>query len=97
MRIVHLTNSIDPVSGGPANVLARLAPVQVSRGHAVTVITADTPETVRDITATLAASGVTVHAGGPKSGPIDRCPGAIDHLRSVISSGVDLIHGVGLL
>ena len=96
MRIVHLTNSIDPVSGGPANVLARLAPVQVSRGHVVTIITSDQAETVRDISEVLAKSGVTVHAGGPRSGPIDRCPAGVEKLRTVISDGVDLMHGHGL-
>ncbi|MFU8828199.1 MAG: glycosyltransferase [Phycisphaerales bacterium] len=96
MRIVHLTNSIDPVSGGPANVLARLAPVQVQRGHEVTIITADAPESVRDIVETLRIQGVAVEAKGPGSGPISRAPGAIRSLNLAIERGVDLMHGHGL-
>lgn len=96
MRIVHLTNSIDPVSGGPANVLARLAPVQVRRGHDVTVITADADSAVHDITAHLREAGVRVEAKGPGSGPLSRAPAAIAELHQTIDKGVDLMHGHGL-
>lgn len=97
MRIVHLTNSIDPVSGGPANVLARLAPVQVSRGHEVCVITADDPDRVVDVVASLDASGVKVLPRGPGSGPISRAPEALNALREAIDSGsCELMHGHGL-
>jgi len=96
MRIVHLTNSIDPISGGPANVLARLAPVQAQRGHEVTVITADDPDRVGEVTAQLGRAGVSVRAGGPGSGPLWRAPGAIPELEAAIGRGVDLMHGHGL-
>ncbi|XOV76902.1 MAG: hypothetical protein ACFHWZ_08840 [Phycisphaerales bacterium] len=69
MRIVHLINSIDPVSGGPANVLARLAPVQVNRGHEVTIISADGPAGVTEIDERLTGAGVRVEPKGPGSGP----------------------------
>jgi len=97
MRIVHLTNSIDPVSGGPANVLARLAPVQVRQGHEVRIITADHPDRVSDVVASLDASGVHVLPRGPGSGPISRAPGAIQTLRESIDGGFcELMHGHGL-
>jgi hypothetical protein len=54
MRIVHVCTSIDPLTGGPANVLARLAPVQQRVcGHEVSIVTADAPETVRDVASAL--------------------------------------------
>lgn len=96
MRIVHLTNSIDPVSGGPANVLARLCPVQVQRGHEVTIITSDDPSSVDDVRSRLGEAGVAVHADGPGRGPIARSPNAIARLEATVSAGVDLMHGHGL-
>lgn len=96
MRIVHLTNSIDPVSGGPANVLARLAPVQVKRGHEVVIVTADDPARVSDIISHLEATGVSVLARGPGRGPLWRAPEAVAALSSEIDRGVDLMHGHGL-
>jgi glycosyltransferase involved in cell wall biosynthesis len=96
MRIVHLINSIDPVSGGPANVLARLAPVQVRRRHDVTIITADAPARVAEIAGRLAESGVRVEAKGPGSGPFVKAPAAIETLKREIASGVDVVHGHGL-
>lgn len=96
MRIVHLTNSIDPVSGGPANVLARLAPVQVQRGHEVVIITADDPETVPDVTELLSAAGVRVISKGPGKGPICRAPDAIGSLASELDRGTEVMHGHGL-
>ena len=49
MRILHLCSSVDPATGGPANVLARLTPEQVKRGHEVTIVTMDMPDRVADV------------------------------------------------
>ena len=95
MRIVHLINSIDPVSGGPANVLARLAPVQVSRGHEVAIIAADDPGRVEEVADRLASAGVEVEAAGPGSGPFNKAEGAIAALSRRFD-GIDLVHGHGL-
>lgn len=96
MRIVHLINSIDPVSGGPANVLARLAPVQVNRGHEVTIISADGPAGVTEIDERLTGAGVRVEPKGPGSGPFAKAPRAVEELKRAIGSGVDVVHGHGL-
>ena len=97
MRIVHLINSIDPVSGGPANVLARLAPVQVRRGHEVAIIAADDPRRVDDVTKRLASAGVEVEAAGPGSGPFNKAEGAIAALSHRFDGGgVALVHSHGL-
>lgn len=43
LRILHVTASIAPASGGPATVVARLAAAQAARGHQVTIVSALMP------------------------------------------------------
>lgn len=96
MRILHLCTSIDPSTGGPANVLARLAPAQAALGHSVSIITADSPDTVADLTASLASSSVILMAGGPASGPFARGTHTAALVRSAFDAGVDIVHIHGL-
>ena len=58
MKILHLCTSVDPATGGPANVLARLTPAQVERGHEVRIVTMDAPDRVADVRASLESAGV---------------------------------------
>ena len=43
LRIVHVLASINPDTGGPATVVARLAAAQAARGHRVTIISSLNP------------------------------------------------------
>lgn len=96
MRILHLCTSIDPSTGGPANVLARLAPAQAALGHSVSIITADSPPPISDLAASLASSGVTLSSGGPASGPFAKGPHTDSLMRSAFDAGVDIVHIHGL-
>jgi len=57
-RIAHVTPSVDPTAGGPANVIVRLAAAQAALGHEVTVVSKLAPSR-RDIF--QAASGNIPH------------------------------------
>ncbi|GAB4516146.1 MAG: glycosyltransferase [Phycisphaerales bacterium] len=71
MKILHLCTSVDPSTGGPANVLARLTPAQVARGHEVRIVTMDTPDRVSDVRPALEGAGVRLmHPQRPATGPL---------------------------
>jgi glycosyltransferase involved in cell wall biosynthesis len=44
LRIIHVLASINPDTGGPATVVARLAAAQAARGHRVTIISSLNPD-----------------------------------------------------
>ena len=97
MRILHLCSSVDPATGGPANVLARLTPEQVKRGHEVTIVTMDMPDRVADVRAKLEGAGVRlVHPTSPV--PLTKIAGGVRTLMAEgMSKGapdVGHIHGV---
>lgn len=96
MRILHLCSSIDPATGGPANVLDRLSRLQAASGHQVTVITADAPGHLGDLLARLKSAGVEAHLRGPHQGPLAKGAGVLDAVRGALARGVDIghIHGV---
>lgn len=98
MRILHACTSIDPATGGPANVLARLALMQRQRGHEVAVVTADPPDSpdVLAVVENLRAAGVTVFVGGPPRGPFAKGARVKACLAEAIGAGVDLVHVHGL-
>lgn len=65
MKILHLCSSVDPATGGPANVLARLTPEQARRGHEVRIVTMDSPDRVEGVKPRLEEAGVRlVHPAG---------------------------------
>ncbi len=43
MRIIHVVNSMDPATGGPPSVVARLAAAQAGAGHSVTIFCRESP------------------------------------------------------
>jgi len=97
MRIVHLCTSIDPATGGPANVLARLARVQAgARGHAVHVVTADDPRAIQAIAAPLREVGVRIDAGGPPRTPLAWGRGTAGLVDAALDAGPDVVHAHGL-
>lgn len=96
MRILHLCTSIDPTTGGPANVLARLAPAQVARNHLVSIVTADPLSSVADVAGSLTRAGVSLHVGGPASGPFSKGPQVDALIRAALDRGEDLVHIHGL-
>ncbi|MEM1423522.1 MAG: glycosyltransferase [Planctomycetota bacterium] len=83
MRVLHLISSVDPVYGGPSNVLARLAPEQVRSGHEVCVATVDTPDRLVDVKPVLEPAGVRmVHPSESVAGPF-----ASDKTGGLFASG----------
>lgn len=96
MRVLHVCSSIDPVSGGPANVLARLAPIQREQGHHVDIVVADAPEAVKEVVESLADAGVAVHAGGSMSGPFAKGPNVERLLRKAFDRKPDVVHIHGI-
>lgn len=96
MRILHVLTSIDPSTGGPANVLARLARVQSGRGHSVCVLTADDPASVQPVTSELRAAGVEHRACGPMRGPFAAGRATRREIEGMLGAGVDVVHIHGL-
>ncbi|MFG0329522.1 MAG: glycosyltransferase [Phycisphaerales bacterium] len=96
MRILHLLTSLDPTTGGPANVLARLAPVQAERGHDIEIVTADDPESLRDTATRLQDQNIRVTLGGPMSGPFAKGPRTRSAITESLARGRDLVHLHGL-
>ncbi len=92
-HVLHLTSALALAAGsGPADALARLSRAQAQGGTRVTIVTADPPETVADLHASLGAAGVTVHAAGPPSGPLRKGANVDETLARVLDDGVDLVH-----
>lgn len=96
MRILHLCTSIDPQTGGPANVLAGLAPVQATRGHDVRIITADHPARVGAVIDRLRDMGPQATAHGPPRGPMALGPGVLRATKAALLEGTDILHIHGL-
>lgn len=66
MRVLHLITSVDPSTGGPANVIARMTPEQAARGHDVRVVSMDTPERAEGVRERFESAGVRLfHSAGP--------------------------------
>ena len=91
MRILHVCTSIDPSTGGPANVLARLSRVQAEqRGHEVSIVTADDPGAVESVARSI--DGATLFAAGPARGPFARGAQVAAQINERLRRGVDLVH-----
>jgi glycosyltransferase involved in cell wall biosynthesis len=101
MRIVHVIESLDPRTGGPPAVAARLASAQAALGHQVTLAAVFSPEHERMIRESLAGipgiQAVSIVALPPTGGPLGglllgRLTRAVaEHARS---ADVVHIHGV---
>lgn len=96
MRVLHVLTSIDPSTGGPANVLSRLARVQAQRGHVVRVITADDPATIGAVTEQMRLAGVEHRGCGPMHGPLGRGPATRREMEAALRAGVDIAHVHGV-
>ena len=97
LRVLHVCTSIDPASGGPANVLHRLARVEARQGgHRVHVVTADDPARVEDVARELDDAGVRFMAGGPARGPFARGPRVAGAIAQALADGLDILHIHGL-
>ncbi len=96
VRILHLCSSIDPTTGGPANVLDRLSRLQATAGHQVSVVTADDPAVVASVLNGLRAVGATANSGGPWRGPLAKGPRVAELIGEALGHGIDVahIHGV---
>lgn len=81
MRILHVINSIDPTSGGPAEGLRQLCHIYHSGGYEVHVASLDSPESIEkcDFPA-------QVFALGPGRGVYGYSPNAVPWLKEHISS-----------
>ncbi len=91
MRILHVCTSIDPSTGGPANVLARLSRVQADlRGHEVSIVTADDPSAVESVARSIGSA--TLLAAGPARGPFARGAQVAARIDERLRRGVDLVH-----
>lgn len=91
MKILHVCTSIDPSTGGPANVLARLSRVQVQeRGHELSIVTADEPRAVESVA--LSVRGARLIAAGPAHGAFARGARVAASIEERLRSGVDVVH-----
>lgn len=96
MRVLHVLTSIDPSTGGPANVLLRLSRVQAQRGHVVRVITADDPATIGAVTEQMSLAGVEHRACGPMHGPLATGPATRREIEAALRAGVEVVHVHGV-
>lgn len=98
MRILHVCTSIDPATGGPANVLARLTRVQAEMlNHDITILTADAPDCVPGVVNPLRELGIDVRQGGPGGGPFCKGPTVASQLQDLIASrDFDVVHCHGI-
>lgn len=91
MRILHVCTSIDPRTGGPANVLARLSRVQAGqRGHEVAIVTADDPSAVQAVAQSIGS--VRLFAAGPARGAFAKGAQVAARIDECLARGVDLVH-----
>jgi len=91
MRILHVCTSIDPSTGGPANVLARLSRVQADQqGHDVSIVTADDPRAVESVAQSV--GGARLIAAGPARGPFAKGAQVAARIDERLRRGVDLVH-----
>lgn len=96
MRLLHVLTSVDPSTGGPANVLLRLSRVQAQRGHVVRVITADDPATIGAVTEQMSLAGVEHRACGPMHGPLATGPATRREIEAALRAGVEVVHVHGV-
>ncbi len=76
MRILHVINSVDPASGGPAEGLRQLCHIYEAGGHENEVATLDAPEDVAQYT-----FPAHVHGLGPGNGVYGYTPRAVPWLE----------------
>jgi glycosyltransferase involved in cell wall biosynthesis len=81
MRILHVINSIDPTSGGPAEGLRQLSHIYQSSGHEIEVASLDSPETIPQFN-----FPVPVHGLGPCKGIYGYTPHAVPWFRDHVGS-----------
>ena len=81
VRILHVINSIDPASGGPAEGLKQLSHIYNSGGHEVHVATLDSPEAVETFNFPAPVIGL-----GPGKGIYGYTPRAVPWLMQNVST-----------
>ena len=81
MRILHVINSIDPASGGPAEGLRQLSHIYSAGGHELNVATLDSPEVVETFNFPAPVIGL-----GPSMGIYGYAPRAVPWLKQHVSS-----------
>jgi glycosyltransferase involved in cell wall biosynthesis len=81
LRILHVINSIDPASGGPAEGLRQLSHIYRGGGHQIEVATLDAPESVSKF-----GFPAQVYGLGPSKGIYGYTPRAVPWLREHVGS-----------
>jgi glycosyltransferase involved in cell wall biosynthesis len=79
VRILHVINSIDPASGGPAEGLRQLSHIYHAGGHDVHIATLDAPDIVEDYNFPAPVIGL-----GPSKGVYGYTPRAVPWLKEHI-------------
>lgn len=90
MKILHSIHSVNPTHGGPIEVVKQLAAVHCQLGHAVEVVSVDSPEE-----AWVKGSPVPVHALGPASSSYGYSSALLPWLRERHQSyDAVIVHGL---
>jgi signal transduction histidine kinase/glycosyltransferase involved in cell wall biosynthesis len=92
LRVLHVIWTIEPSKGsGPADALRALALEQSKLGLEVTILTADSAESIDAVVPPLKESGIRVIAAGPMR-PFQTTHAARAAIRKAIADGVDVMH-----
>lgn len=100
MRILHLCASLNPTTGGPANVLSRLSRTQATgaSGHEISIVTTDTPNdpAMEPILTPIQNAGIKIYTAGPVTGLARKGVNVEESINKIIAEGIDIIHCHGL-
>lgn len=98
MHVVHVCASLDPATGGPANVLTRMSAEQASRGHQVYVVTADPADLTDPQIDLLQSAGVACYFTGQPRGAVHMAePSAGTALTTLLTDPqIDVVHCHGI-
>ena len=95
LRVLHVTPTLDPLSGGTTAAVDGLARAQAAAGLAVTVVATHGGASQDSFAGKLRDAGVDVVEVGPAAGALLRAPGLTDALQSHIdASDVTHVHGI---
>jgi glycosyltransferase involved in cell wall biosynthesis len=90
MKLLHLVATLNPASGGPAEIVRQIAPVHIRLGHDAEVVTLDAPQAPW-----LSDLPFPVHAMGPSWGKYGYTPRLVPWLRANAGRyDVVIIHGI---
>ena len=97
MRILHVTESLDPVRGGPPAIVIRLAAAQVAEGHEAHILCHRTDDADGRVDRCLAVvpgfEGVVRHECEPSSWPYARATAAsARRMLAGIAGSFDIVH-----